>query len=441
MQVRGISTRLALLAAGAVLLVIALGGGAMVRGMAETYRAETRLRAASLLGTLAVPCATSLSVHALDRLDGYLADVTRAGGEHMGVLQADMLDSQGRIIARANAPGLGEQGDLLDDDFVRRAATANDALWRETADLRGQPILLVSMPAVSGVRWGTLVAAFDMAPVDRRIAWATRSLALLALSLAVVLALVLYVGLTKLVIRPVQALSRAAESIQSGQLGARSQLTRDDELGRLSAIFDGMAAQIESSTRDLEAKVAARSADLAAVNARLQEAVRELDRLARIDALTQVPNRRQFEEVLTRELERRRTTSLIMVDVDHFKQFNDTWGHHVGDVVLREVAQQLGQGLRGEDVLARYGGEEFVVVLPATPAEAAREVAERLRAKIAHHDFAPATGQPVGTVTISLGLASLPDDATTAAELKERADQALYAAKQAGRNRVVRWRT
>jgi HAMP domain-containing protein len=247
MQVRGISTRLALLAAGAVLLVIALGGGAMVRGMAETYRAETRLRAASLLGTLAVPCATSLSVHALDRLDGYLADVTRAGGEHMGVLQADMLDSQGRIIARANAPGLGEQGDLLDDDFVRRAATANDALWRETADLRGQPILLVSMPAVSGVRWGTLVAAFDMAPVDRRIAWATRSLALLALSLAVVLALVLYVGLTKLVIRPVQALSRAAESIQSGQLGARSQLTRDDELGRLSAIFDGMAAQIESS--------------------------------------------------------------------------------------------------------------------------------------------------------------------------------------------------
>jgi diguanylate cyclase (GGDEF)-like protein len=251
---------------------------------------------------------------------------------------------------------------------------------------------------------------------------------------------VLYFGLTKLVIRPVQALSRAAEAIQAGQLGARSQLTRDDELGSLSAIFDGMAAQIESSTRDLEAKVAARSADLAAVNARLQEAVRELDRLARIDALTQVPNRRQFEEVLARELERRRTTSLIMVDVDHFKQFNDTWGHHVGDVVLREVAQLLGQGLRGEDVLARYGGEEFVVVLPATPAEAAREVAERLRAKVAGHDFAPATGHAVGPVTISLGLACLPDDAATDVELKEHADQALYAAKQAGRNRVARWR-
>ncbi|MDZ7344194.1 MAG: sensor domain-containing diguanylate cyclase [candidate division KSB1 bacterium] len=158
------------------------------------------------------------------------------------------------------------------------------------------------------------------------------------------------------------------------------------------------------------------------------------------DELTGVFNRRYFNQRYEREIQRAqrygRALSLIMLDIDHFKIFNDTHGHLAGDAVLKQVAKILEQSIRRADILARYGGEEFVVVLPEINKEQGRKVAEKLRRAIERNDFPNAGTQPLGRITISLGVASFPEDARDAEELVDRADQGLYLAKARGRNQV-----
>jgi diguanylate cyclase (GGDEF)-like protein/putative nucleotidyltransferase with HDIG domain len=157
---------------------------------------------------------------------------------------------------------------------------------------------------------------------------------------------------------------------------------------------------------------------------------------ARSDPLTKQPNRRGFRELLDLELERsrrgERPMTLIVGDVDHFKEVNDRAGHHVGDAALQQVAELLRAGVRQIDVAARIGGEEFAVILPDTDAEGAFALAERLRCSL-RDAFAEATVP----VTISFGIASRPHHAETAASLLRAADEALYGAKESGRNRTV----
>lgn len=443
-----IGVRVALLAGTLLLIAMVLAGSLLVRVADETYRTEARERAASLLRTLAVPCAMSVAVHALERLDSYLGEVAAAGGEHMGILQVAMVDGTGQVLASSAATVLHEQIDPpLTSAFLRQAAAATDALWREQTDAHGRPVLLLSMPAVSGLRWGTLAAAFDLTPVEARIAWTRKTLAVLSLAFAAVVALALYVGLSRLLVQPVRTLAAAASAIQRGQLDARARLSRNDELGQLAAGFDQMASEIQSQTESLERKVAERSAEvqrkneqLEAVNQQLQIAAEELARLARIDALTGVHNRRHFAQTLQAEAAGPAQTTLLMIDVDHFKRLNDAYGHPAGDVVLREVARLLSAGLRATDVLSRYGGEEFAAILPNTTRATGMEVAERLRGVLAQHEFGTAAGVAMGQVTVSIGVACLPEDAQTGDDLVVRADEALYAAKRAGRNRVETWR-
>jgi diguanylate cyclase (GGDEF)-like protein len=124
-----------------------------------------------------------------------------------------------------------------------------------------------------------------------------------------------------------------------------------------------------------------------------------------------------------------------MMDIDHFKSFNDTYGHQQGDIVLKELARVFQQQVRGCDVLARYGGEEFAVVMPETDAGVAVRVAERLRAAVEEHGI-PGQEEEL-KVTISMGVATVPrGDIATPAELVTAADQALYRAKENGRNRI-----
>jgi len=188
-------------------------------------------------------------------------------------------------------------------------------------------------------------------------------------------------------------------------------------------------------------------AALALQNARLFRAV---ERLATTDSLTGIYNRRHFMALAITEMSRstrfRHPLSAVMLDIDHFKRVNDTCGHLVGDMALREVAQRCTRQLRPYDIIARYGGEEFVLLLPQTDADGAREVAERLRASI---EAAPVTANERRVpLTISLGVSTtpgeMPFDPSRAelviAALINEADQALYASKQRGRNRVTHWR-
>lgn len=162
--------------------------------------------------------------------------------------------------------------------------------------------------------------------------------------------------------------------------------------------------------------------------------------MALSDSLTGLFNRRYLMRHLNRMLDRLRETgrplSVILFDIDYFKSVNDTWGHGVGDVVLRTLADTVKGCLRGKDSVARYGGEEFVVITPDTPLEAAAQVAERIRQRVEDTAFtADSLPHPL-KVTISMGVATTLDPTLPAEELLRQADEALYTAKRSGRNQV-----
>lgn len=182
---------------------------------------------------------------------------------------------------------------------------------------------------------------------------------------------------------------------------------------------------------------------LVVLTRRLDEANRELIRLSSVDGLTGIANRRQFDEFLTREWSRgiRSGTplSMLMCDVDFFKQYNDHYGHPAGDECLKTVAKTLQAGVhRPADLTARYGGEEFAVVLPDTDLPGAEQVAEEMRRTLEGLAM-PHAGSLLGLVTISIGVAcTVPRrESGSAEQLIADADAALYRAKQAGRNRVL----
>ena len=173
----------------------------------------------------------------------------------------------------------------------------------------------------------------------------------------------------------------------------------------------------------------------------MRQDMQTLKHEAQTDALTGMPNRKAFDTQLkskaTEALDKNRPLSLIMIDIDHFKMFNDTYGHQVGDQVLRLVAKTLQEGLKGTEFLARFGGEEFSVIAPTLKLRDAEKLADRLRERIAAKDIInQSKNEKLGRLSVSLGVAQLhPGEAL--AQLIERADRGLYRAKAAGRNTVI----
>ena len=203
----------------------------------------------------------------------------------------------------------------------------------------------------------------------------------------------------------------------------------------------GQVVQLQVSSRDItdskqyERRLEDAQRKLRQQQDMLQEANSQLSELAALDSLTQLRNRRAFEERLEDETRRWRRhgsdVSLVLLDVDHFKSYNDTFGHPRGDEVLRSVGRLLRRSLRATDFAARYGGEEFAIILPNTDRAGARVVAEQLRRAI---QDAAWEGR---AITASIGVATMGEEITTAEELVDFADRALYRSKQAGRNCVT----
>jgi diguanylate cyclase len=204
----------------------------------------------------------------------------------------------------------------------------------------------------------------------------------------------------------------------------------------LGQVVKATAAMVER-THKLEAQLAMSSQEVQVLRRDLEKARTE----SRTDPLTGLPNRKAFQSYIEAQAVRAvsdgQTLSLLFCDIDHFKAFNDSWGHRMGDEVLRLVGQAIEQLAHGVGYPARYGGEEFVIVLPNRTLENAAEVAERIREFVAQKALrAKLSNQTIGRITLSLGVAELSSGETVESFI-ERADAALYRAKQGGRNCVM----
>ena len=246
---------------------------------------------------------------------------------------------------------------------------------------------------------------------------------LTALALLVGVGLIAY-RLGVLIVRPLERLTKGAAEVAEGDLAVDLPAAKG-EVGDLTAVFNHMVGRLRQGRQELDA-----------MNEKLRKQNEELERLSTSDALTGLYNRRYLTQRLSEELVRsyrhKGSFTVLMADVDEFKKYNDAFGHPAGDEVLKKVASILLSSTRAVDCTARYGGEEFAVLLTGTGGDVASEVAERIRARVETQEFAGRR------ITLSIGMAEFPANGQTADEVISSADEALYAAKRSGRNRVVR---
>jgi diguanylate cyclase len=238
----------------------------------------------------------------------------------------------------------------------------------------------------------------------------------------------------------IDAAAGSASTYTESLAGMSEKLGDSKDREGLRAIVESLvhtAKEMEESNQNLEARLNASKQEINELQVNL-EAVRTE---SLTDPLTQLANRKYFdmtlEEAIADAREKSEPLSLMMTDIDHFKNFNDSFGHLTGDQVLRLVAMSVKQNVKGQDTAARYGGEEFAIVLPNTVLRSAITVADHIRRAVMTKELMKrSTGEHLGRVTISIGVATLqPGD--TPQMLIERTDTCLYAAKRHGRNRVM----
>jgi diguanylate cyclase (GGDEF)-like protein len=332
-----------------------------------------------------------------------------------------LLDLEGAILSHSEQDQVGQ---TLNDPVTLEALQANGTrvqFRRLEHDEQGEfsDLCDVSVPIVMrGKRMATLRIGISLTQYllanSPRIRW---KIAVFVLPFAC-LAILIAMRLASSFARPLQELAQAVTEVSHGNYNIQLPLDRRDELGEVAQAFNKMAVH-------------------------LKENFQKVSDMANRDGLTGLYNARFFQEALGREIEKTKRTgrplSLIIFDADRFKRINDRYGHPVGDQILQHVSRIGRSVLRGYDVLARYGGEEFIAMLTDTTGSQAILLAERLRKMVEQRPYVTEDGDAI-KVTISIGVAQ----ARAPYERKEmisQADQALYRAKETGRNKVVLHKT
>jgi diguanylate cyclase (GGDEF)-like protein len=318
-----------------------------------------------------------------------------------------------------------------------------------------QFVQVVPYAQETGLDW-LIVIVVPAADVMEKIDDSTQTTIWLCLT-ALSAVIVLNALISRWLVNPVTALSKASQQITQGNFNHSIQPSRIQELSTLASSFTQMSQelyqsrqQLETYSRSLEQTVSDRTQALQqeicqrqAAEAALQSVNQELQRLAYLDGLTQIANRRQFDDRLAiewRTMKREQSPlSLILCDVDYFKQFNDAYGHQIGDDCLRQVASAIANAAcRSADLPARYGGEEFAILLPNTPLEGAVEVAKVIQTYIHYLEIPHRKSEVSLFVTLSFGVMSLiPAEGVLSDELLIGADKALYQSKIEGRDRIT----
>jgi len=337
-----------------------------------------------------------------------------------------IVNARGEVLYPERLIGTRYQGD----------SASGSGNWSDGGDYLTRAVAVESR---NGPGLGWFIAVRQPMAVALESAHGLRNqLLLLGVLAAVVFGAVAY-RLAQRVSRPIEQLARAAQRLRAGAESfpiPRDQAVR--EIAQLSQALQEMTRSLLDKERELREANASLELTVEQRTDALTRANEELSRLAARDGLTGVFNRRRFDERLAEcqqlFLRGRKPYALLIIDADHFKRVNDNHGHAVGDAVLKQLAQLLQQNTRASDFVSRYGGEEFAVLLPEVGGEqGALAAAEKIRAAVAGAAFAE-----VGNITISIGLAMASAADGDAGELLKRADHALYEAKRAGRNRVVK---
>jgi len=255
-----------------------------------------------------------------------------------------------------------------------------------------------------------------------------RDVSLLVIALLMVLVAATAYRLGLLIARPLDRLTKGAGEVAAGDLAVDlPEAPGGGEVGYLTDVFNHMVSRLREGRRELDL-----------IHETLRKKNEELEMLSTTDSLTGLDNHRELMRRLEHEEARckreRRSFSVLVGDVDHFKQYNDAFGHPAGDEVLKAISDIMRESARPVDCVARYGGEEFVVLMPDTVAADALELAEHIRARVAAKKF---MGRKM---TLSIGVAMFPEDAESAEALISIADEALYQAKREGRDRSIRAR-
>ena len=222
--------------------------------------------------------------------------------------------------------------------------------------------------------------------------------------------------------------------------GATTELSSTEDVERIRAIVASVimaTTRTENANRELESQLAESKRQIQ----EMQESIEAIRFESLTDELTTLANRKHFDQSLERAIAEADVTAepltLLMTDIDHFKKFNDTFGHQTGDQVLRLVALAVKQNVKGQDIPCRYGGEEFGVILPSTNLKQGIAVAENIRRSVMAKELVKrSTGENLGRITISIGVATYQPGESPQCMI-ERSDKCLYAAKHAGRNRVM----
>jgi diguanylate cyclase (GGDEF)-like protein len=419
----GIRGQLTLLVAALVAIALAVASYLELRREAQEELADFEQRNEKMLQAVGVTVAVQVAQNDVGALATMVVQLHQAMA-HRDLVELAVVDAGGRVLAHS---ALERANTVLTDDFTRGAIASTEPTWAREGDT-----YRIAVPAISGVRRATVTARYSLNRMERAFRGKLLRLGLGAAALFAGLGLMLFLGLDRLVVRPVRSLQQAARRMGEGHLGTRAPRLRGRELTELSEAMNKMAAALQHERENLEHVVAERTRELSDMNSRLE-------RLAVTDGLTGVFNHRRFQEAIRAELVRserhQRPLGVLMIDVDRFKLVNDALGHPAGDELLRRLAQVLSADLRQTDLIARYGGEEFAVLLPETTKGEALQVAERMRLAVEERIN---EGAPWPTkVTVSIGVATYPEDARTTEALVLAADQAMYVAKRQGRNRVV----
>jgi diguanylate cyclase (GGDEF)-like protein len=363
------------------------------------------------------------------RRDGYLvAHPSPPAEEQKWVGQLSLEKIENETVVRSYElidRALKRSPDGLSGDSVITVENERDDAYLTVGKLRGPEWLFVNVYPKSRIRAAAHRAAME---------WFVEGSILLLVILSVFLVLV-----SRRANRPLEQLRTAAQylgnsrydEVVDGSIPLPTEL--NNEIGLLARRFQEMATRIRDANREMERVVDERTRELQAANAALRE-------MSIMDGLTGIHNRRSFDRdfaALIREAEAGQGTfSLVMLDLDHFKLYNDTYGHSEGDRLLKRMSDVLSDSVREEDRVYRYGGEEFAILCPDTDREAAAAATERVLERVRGLAI-PFPESPHGVATISAGVAQYTPHASSGEALIKAADEKLYQAKHTGRDRLV----